>query len=279
MINLEAARTYPVLGRFDDYKDVPFGKSFVVDPETWQVLIHNPPNRINEIAKGPVMDLLVMENPYGHKKIILPISSEEEAINLNLDDFLGHVHLTLMQIAEEKVTLESSNESFSDFFSEDSGSAKFSIEPGEVLGFGETLSIKVDPSGGSSWLQFSNTEQKGFGFEVALEDKVVINVGSDLHKLVMRGISDPYTKHWINLSFVRSAFETALGWTVMNQDAVIDEIPEWEARLREEIGNFTELIVDDQLDIAAIQRMALSLLETESIKPVFNELMRMTGDE
>ena len=278
MINLEAARSYPVLGRFDDYEGFSFDKSFVVDPDTWQVLIHNPPNLVNEIANGKVMDALVMENPHGHKKIILPVSNEAEAINLNLADFYGHAHLTLMQIAEEEVTLKGS-ESFSDFFREESGETTFSIKPGEVLGFGETLSIKVDPSGGSSWLQFSNTGQKGFGFEVALEDKVVINVGSDLHKLVMRGSSDPYTKHWINLSFVRSAIETALAKTVMNQDAVLDEIPEWEARLREEIGNSPELFVDDQLDIAVIQKKALSLMETESMKPVFNELMRNTGDE
>lgn len=279
MVALEAARTYPVLGRFDDYFGFTFDKSFVVDPQNWQVNIRNPPNRVNEIANGSVLDVLVIENPYASKKIIFPVKAETETLRLKLDDFLGDVSLTLMQVAEDEVKLISSG-SFSKFFSSNSnGEAEYTVRPGEILGFGGTQTLRVDPSGGASWIQFSNTEKKGFDFEVALEDKVVINVGSDLHNLVALGSSDPNTKHWINLSFVRSAIEVAISHAAMNRDASFDEIAEWEGRLREVVQDMPVRDSKNNVQISEVQKVALSLMVDESLKPVFSSITRAMGKD
>jgi hypothetical protein len=279
MVLLEAARTYPVLGRFDDYSEFTFDKSFVINSETWKVEIKNPPNRVNEIAKGEILEVLVIENPYASKKIIVPLKSETETVRLKLDDFLGDVSLTLMQIAEDDVKLISSN-SFSKFFSNDlNDEAEYDVRPGEILGFGDTQILRVDPSGGASWIQFSNTQKPGFDFEVALGDKVVINVGSDLHKLVTLGSSDPITKHWINLSFVRSALEVAIAHASMNRDANFDDQAQWEDHLRELVQDLPIQDSKNNVGISEVQKVALSLMVDESLKPVLNSITRIMEND
>lgn len=279
MVVLEAARTYPVLGRFDDYSGFTFDKSFVIDTDKWQVEIKNLPNRVNEIATGVVLEVLVIENPYASKKIIFPLKSEAETVRLKLDDFLGDVSITLMQIAADDVKLVSSD-SFSKFFANDSnGEAEYDVRPGEILGFGETQILRVDPSGGASWIQFSNTQKQGFDFDVALGDKVVINVGSDLHKLVTQGSPDPITKHWINLSFVRSALELAIAHAAVNRDASPDDQAQWEDHLRELVQDIPIQDSNDNVDISEVQKAALKLMVDESLRPVLNSITRIMEND
>ena len=276
---LEAARTYPVLGRFDDYRNLRFSKSFKIDTETWKIEVNNSPNRVNEIADGQVIEVLVLENPFTAKKALYPISDANEVLTLHLDKFLGDISITLMQVAGERVKLESSD-SFSDFFSKDSEeSTVFHVEPGEILGFGETQHVRIDPSGGSSWLEFSDTGKKGFDFEVSLGAKVVALVGSDLYQLISRANQELETKHWVTLSYVRSALEIAISRTLADIDNASDDVGEWQNKLRENIEEIGYAEVAERVDISQVQEIALSLLKEESVLRIFNSLVGQDGND
>jgi hypothetical protein len=279
MAILEAARTYPVLGRFDDYGNLKFSKSFKIDTETGKIEIDNSPNRVNEIAGGQVIEILVVENPFTAKKTLFPISDAKEVLTLDLDKFLGDVSITLMQVAGERVRLESSD-SFSDFFSKDSEeSSVFHLKPGEILGFGETQHVRIDPSGGSSWLEFSDTGKKGFSFEVSLGAKVVAHVGTDLYQLISRANREVETKHWVTLSYVRSALEIAISRTLADIDNEADDVGEWQNKLRENVQEIGYADAGESVDISQVQKIALSLLEEESVLRVFNSLVGQEGND
>jgi hypothetical protein len=165
MTNLTGSRPFPVLGRFDDYSETPFEKELTVDIATGSIEIKNHPNIVNLLAGSEVRDYLVIENSQTAFKDLIELPDGIVELQLDLSKLLGLTRLTLLQVAQNEFGLVA-NENVNSFFKNDEGQTRFDIRPGEVLGFGETLTLDIAPTTGSSWIIFSNTGDPSFDFTV-----------------------------------------------------------------------------------------------------------------
>jgi hypothetical protein len=269
MNNLTGSRPFPVLGRFDDYSDTLFKKRLSLDLRSGAVEIDNEPNLVNALAKQEVKDYLVVENPQTAFKDLIELPEGTSKVQLDLAKLLGLTRLTLLQVSQGQFELPAA-EDVNQFFKTDQESTVFQIRPGEVLGYGETLTIDVAPSTGSSWIVFSNTGDPSFEFSVehGKSGKIVVSMGSKLYDLCMSSLTDPASKIWANLAFAKPAIEFAI--LEMFSDSEIEEgsAPSWADGLRLSLKNIGISGIEDVKELNNLQKAAMKLLEEPALLPL-----------
>lgn len=272
MAILDAARPFPVLGRSDDYQTANFEKVLEVDPQSFMIRVQNFRNLVNELFGDAVADFVVVENTSTCYRKFIPLEGDGiHEFALEAGQMLGVVSITIVQLAiSEFATPEKpfpKHKDFDKFFQE--SISHMSVSFGDLLGFGETLFLEIDAGSNGSWITLSNSKAKDFSYKVDLgaDGRVVAHMGQNLYSTVIRAMSEPNLRDWVELAVVKPALEFGIKDCL---SAAVEQgsRPYWHEGLLARLSEVGISFEHDVEDVSELQRVAMQLLERELLQPL-----------